>query len=81
MNFFTHIFQGFLLDFKLLFIALLLGIILWKGVSRFNGGICFSDGGASFLSGRGAPWGRGIGFDQNSCVPLLNILQKFIAKP
>ena len=30
---------------------LFLGIISWKGVSYFNGGGCFSDGGASFLSG------------------------------
>ena len=39
-------FQGFYLDFKLLFIVLFLGIISWKGVSRFNGGEggCFSDG-------------------------------------
>ena len=39
-------FQGFQLDFKLLFIVLFLGSILWKGVSRFNGGVCFSDWGA-----------------------------------
>ena len=38
-------------------------IISWKGVSCFNGGEgggCFSDGGASFLSG-GGPMGGGIG--------------------
>ena len=36
-----------------------LGIISWKGASRFNGGF----GVASFLSGAGgAPW-RGISFD------------------
>ena len=29
---FTHIFQGFQLDFKLLFIVLLLGIISWKNI-------------------------------------------------
>ena len=42
---------------------LFLGIISWKGASRFNegGGGCFSDWGASFLSG-GVPWGD-IGFD------------------
>ena len=48
MNFFTHIFQEFYLDFKLLFIVLILGIISWKGVSRFSGvggGGCFSDRG------------------------------------
>ena len=39
-------FQGFQLDFKLLFIVLFLGSILWKGVSCFNGGVCFSDWGA-----------------------------------
>ena len=30
---------------------LFLGIISWKSASRFNGGVCFSDGRASFLSG------------------------------
>ena len=33
-----------------LFMMLFLGIISWKGASRFNGGSCFSDGGASYLS-------------------------------
>ena len=49
MNFFTLIFQGLQLDFKLLIIVLFLGIISWKGASRFNDGrgACFSD------------WGRG----------------------
>ena len=47
MSFFTHIFQGFQLDFKL-FIMLFLGIISWKGASRFNGWVCFSDGGFIF---------------------------------
>ena len=43
---------------------LFLGIISWKGVSRFNGGVVFQMGEgfiheASFLSGRrGAPWGE-----------------------
>ena len=50
MNFFTHIFEGFYLDFKL--------FISWKDVSFFNGGegggSCFSDGRTSFLRG-GAP--------------------------
>ena len=42
---------------------LFLGIISWKGTSRFNGGgIIFQMGEASFLSVGGAPWG-GIGFD------------------
>ena len=40
------------------------GILSWKGTSRFNwgrgGG---SDGETSFLSGRGAPHGEDIGFD------------------
>ena len=58
MNF-THIFQGFQLYFRLLFIVLFLGIIPWKGVSRFIGGIIFKCGGedalwrASFLMGGG----------------------------
>ena len=64
MNFFTHIFEGFWLDFKLLFILLFLGIISWQGASRFNGGDGGgSDGGAFiFKWGGGAPWGS-IGFD------------------
>ena len=37
MNFFTHIFERFWLDCKLLFIVLLLGIISWKGTSHFKG--------------------------------------------
>ena len=57
MNFFTHIFQAFSLDFKLLFILRFLGIISCKGVSfSIGGGGCFSDEGASFLS-----WGGGEG--------------------
>ena len=50
MNFFTLIFQGLQLDFKLLIIVLFLGIISWKGASRFNGGrgVCFSDWGVHF---------------------------------
>ena len=45
---------------------LFLEIISWKGVSCFNGGVCFSDGGASFLSGGGHSigehqfWGGGF---------------------
>ena len=50
MNFFTHILQGFLLDFKLLFIVLFLEIISWKGASFFSGEWgCFSDGGGGFI--------------------------------
>ena len=50
MNFFTHILQGFLLDFKLLFIVLFLEIISWKGASFFSGEWwCFSDGGGGGL--------------------------------
>ena len=47
MNFFKHTFQGFELDFKLLFIVIFLGIISWKGASRFKteGEGLFSDGG------------------------------------
>ena len=43
---------------------LFLGIISWKGASHFSGvgEGCFSDGGASFLSGGWVPWG-GISFD------------------
>ena len=63
MNFLTHIFEGFLLDFKLSFNVFFLRIISWKGTSRFNGGGCFSDGvGFIFKWERGAPL-RGIGFD------------------
>ena len=60
MSFFTHIFEGFYLDFKLLFNVFFLGIISWKGTSRFNGH--GSDGRASFL-GRGGASLWGIGFD------------------
>ena len=60
MSFFTHIFEGFYLDFKLLFNVLFLGIISWKGTSRFNGN--GSDGRASFL-GRGGASLWGIDFD------------------
>ena len=66
MNFFTHIFEGFYLDFKLLFIVLFLGIISWKVVSRFNGGegLFFRWNLASFLrGGGGAPWERDISFN------------------
>ena len=59
MNFFTHIFQGLQLDFKLLIIVLFLGIISWKGASRFNRGFVFQMGEASFLSG-GAPHGGAL---------------------
>ena len=44
MNFFTHIFEGFYLDFKL--------FISWKDVSFFNGGegggVVFQMGGLHF---------------------------------
>ena len=56
MNFFTHIFQEFSLDFKLLFIVLFVGIISWKGVSRFNEGVCYSDWGV-FIFKWGSPDG------------------------
>ena len=60
-NFLTHIFQGFLLDFKLFFIVLFLGIISWKGASLFSGGggeggFVFQMGGFIFNWGC-APWG------------------------
>ena len=32
----------------------------WKGATRFNGGGCFSDGGASFLSGGALHGGASI---------------------
>ena len=62
MNFFKHTFQGFELDFKLIFIVIFLGIISRKGASRFNGGEgCFSDGGGDFIFNRGdAPWGASV---------------------
>ena len=59
MNF-THIFQGFQQDFKLVFIVLCLGIISWKGASRYNGGGLFFRWGASFLSGWCGPWGASV---------------------
>ena len=53
-NFFTHIFQLFWLDFKLLFIILFLGIISWKGTSRFNGsGVVFQIGGGGGSNSQG----------------------------
>ena len=61
MNFFTYISEGFQLDIKLLFIVLFLGIISWKGVSRFNrGGGLFFSWGPSFLNGGDAPWGASV---------------------
>ena len=60
MNFFTHIFEGFWLDFKLLFIVLFLETISWTGASRFSGE---GEGGGVFQMGgfiikwRGAPHG------------------------
>ena len=87
MNFFKHTFQGFELDFNLLFIVLFLGIISWKGASRFNGGgggSCLSDGRASFLSGECTPWKSLVlmeegGFEKNrrmggACSPLWETL-------
>ena len=41
----------FFKDFKSLFIVLFLVIISWKGVSCFNEGVCFSDGGVIFKWG------------------------------
>ena len=38
-------FQGFQLDFKLLFIVLFLGIISWKGASHLSGEGLFFRGG------------------------------------
>ena len=42
-----------------------LGIVSWKGASRFNEGVCFLDGEGD------APHGKGIGFDRrvfdNNC--------------
>ena len=62
MNFFTSIFEGFQVDFKLLFIVLFLGIIS----SRFSGGrrIIFQMGGFIIKWGVGVHHGGGIGFDE-----------------
>ena len=65
MNFFTHIFEGFQLDFKLLFILLFLGIISQKGALRFNrgaGGV-FEMRGFIFKSEGGVPHEGGISFN------------------
>ena len=40
---------------------LFLRIISWKGASRFNGGVCFSDGRLHFQMG-GMSHGEGFGF-------------------
>ena len=50
MNFFTHLFEGFKLDF-MLFIVLFLEIISWKGASCLNGGRGYPMGGISFDGG------------------------------
>ena len=70
ISIYIHIFQGFpqvlrtwgaanLLKMNVFtHIVLFLGIMLWKGASHFNGEVCFSDGGVSFLiGGGGAPHG------------------------
>ena len=65
MNFFTHIFEGFQQDFKLLFTVIFLGIISWKGASRFNGagyGAVFQMGGFNFKWGWGECPMRGFGW-------------------
>ena len=51
MNFFTHIFQGFYLDFNLLFIVFFLRNHFGRLFHVSMGVVCFSDGGASFISG------------------------------
>ena len=70
ISIYIHIFQGFpqvlrtwaanLLKMNVFtHIVLSLGIMLWKGATHFNGGVCFSDGGVSFLIGGvggGTPW-------------------------
>ena len=53
MNFFTHIFQGFYLDFNLLFIVFFLRNHFGRLFHVSMGAVCFSDGGASFISGGG----------------------------
>ena len=65
ISIYIHIFQGFpqvlrtwgaanLLKMNVFtHIVLFLGIMLWKGASHFNGEVCFSDGGVSFLMGGG----------------------------
>ena len=55
MNFFTHIFKGFYLDFNLLFIVFFLRNHFGRLFHVSVGAVCFSDrgGGASFISGEG----------------------------
>ena len=70
MNFFTHIFHGFSLDFKLLFIVLFLEIISWNGIHVSMGVVCLSDdGGFIFKWGEAHGghwfWGEGRGFEKN----------------
>ena len=57
MNFFTHLFEGFKLDF-MLFIVLFLEIISWKGASCLNGGRGCPMGGISFDGGGGVRKGQ-----------------------
>ena len=45
MNFFTHIFQGFYLDFNLLFIVFFLRNHFGRLFHVSLGAVCFSDGG------------------------------------
>ena len=79
MSFFTHIFQGIQLDFKLLFFVLFfLGIVLWKGVSRFNGeGVVFQMGGGFIFRWACTSWGRvskkivGWGWPTSLCPPTM----------
>ena len=74
ISIYIHIFQGFpqvlrtwaanLLKMNVFtHIVLSLGIMLWKGATHFNGGVCFSDGGVSFLIGGGGHPMEGIIFD------------------
>ena len=43
-NVLLHTLSRILARFKLLFIVFFLGIVLWNDASRFNEGVCFSDG-------------------------------------
>ena len=49
MNFFTHIFQGFYLDFNLLFIVFFLRNHFGRLFHVSMGVVCFSDGGGLHL--------------------------------
>ena len=63
---------------------LFLTIILWKGASRFNGGIAFQMGGGSIFKWGVHPMGRDVSFDggvfekNQKCLPPSAAVQRFI---